>query len=63
LVTKGIAVLSGGVGIEGPWITPWDLAKRQTIVPLVTGAGPRPRMVGLDSRKRRGDVVIVDRVG
>jgi hypothetical protein len=63
LVTKGIAVLGGGVGMEGPWITPWELAKCQAVVPLVAGTGPRPRMVGLDGREGRGDIVVIDRIG
>jgi hypothetical protein len=63
LVTKGIVILGGGVGMEGPWITPWELAKCQTVVSLVSGASARPRMVGLDGREGGGDVVIIDRIG
>ena len=64
MVTKGIVVLGGGVSAEGPWITPWDLTKRQAVVPFVTSASPRSWVIGLDGRKRGGVVVvIVDRVG
>ena len=49
--------------MEGPWITPCDAAKCETVVSFVTGAGPGPRVVGLDGRERGGDVVIIDRIG